>query len=1077
MTDALLEPGHSILVVVFTDTVGSTAMRAEHGDRAADRVRREHDDVVADSVAQHSGAVVKGTGDGTVSVFRSALAAIGAVVDIMRRLERRNRQADIATHVRIGISAGEVLVENGDVFGTTVVQAARLCDRAETDQVLAAELVIQLAGSRLDVEVGSVGALDLKGLAQSLDTVEVRWRGAAAPQLPLPSALAPRSGPLVGRREHLDSLLHSWKLAAEGGTQTVLVTAEAGGGKSRLASELAVRVHDSGGSVLFGACDENGAYAYQPFIQALRWFVEEDAPEHPSSFGRWPADLARLVPELRSAVAGIPAAQEMEPEAARHRLNLAVASWLGAISAARPMLLVLDDLHWATEPTVAMLRELTRSKDGSLLVVALYRDTETDARSPIRRLQFDLQRGDDPPAVLPLPALDAAALGELVRAENLDTDTERMARALLDDTAGNAFFATELIRTIAAGREGELPSSVMDLVEQRVGRLAPDARDLLDVAAVAGLRCDIPMLTAATALAPMEVLGAIDAALSARLLVEVPGRQMTFGFQHALVQDAIRSRVTVTRRLRLHAAIAAALESTIGAGRNAIDIAFHYAEAASAGLDVDKAIEWCTRVADDAAAQFASADAAAWYRRAGELMRTHRPNDQVGLFELLCSCGKAEREADITSAKATLVHDAVPIARALGDYDRLSRAALEANHESFSVFGGVDRDIVTLLEEGLAHASDEQLRARMLSWLAMINWERPANERIEMTDEALFLARRSGNPDLFVEVLAQRHHVIWLPELLDLRLRDSAELLEAARRLQNPTRLALALRIRACPLIEDAQLEAAEECLEEAELLCAEVHNRPLEQYIVIGQVQTAIVRGDLSRGVGLCVGELKRATAAGDIDAFLSIGGQFVTIRAMQGRYEDVISSLDASSDDSDERGDPVFAAVLRMKIGQADVALARYDETVDRWLSEPRPNQTIGQRWMDLGYLCARFRDVANAARLIQLLEPYERVMFAPLVPYHACAYVLGLLWEVNGDLDRARGEWAIAREIYDQIGAKYYRAETDVEEASALLEHGLETDAAISLLQSARDVAATNGYGSLTMRIEDLGALGRR
>src|SRR5262245_932047 len=204
MSTVTLDPGHSVLVVVFTDVVGSTAMRVQHGDRAAERVRREHDDVVSAAVAQHTGSLVKGTGDGTVSVFRSAVNAIGASVEIMRRLERRNRQAGIPVHVRVGMSVGEVLVENNDVFGTTVVEAARLCDRADTDQVLAAAVVTHLAGSRLPVDFVSVGALELKGLAGPLDTVEVEWRTASAAQLPLPDGLALRSGPLVGRDAQLD---------------------------------------------------------------------------------------------------------------------------------------------------------------------------------------------------------------------------------------------------------------------------------------------------------------------------------------------------------------------------------------------------------------------------------------------------------------------------------------------------------------------------------------------------------------------------------------------------------------------------------------------------------------------------------------------------------------------------------------------------------------------------------------------------------------------------------------------------------------------------------------------------------
>ncbi|HEY8217938.1 MAG TPA: adenylate/guanylate cyclase domain-containing protein, partial [Acidimicrobiia bacterium] len=249
MTEARA-PTSGTATILFTDLVGFTEMRTRLGDAAADDVRRTHDQLLGSAVDEHGGTLVKSLGDGILATFGAAADAVAAATAMQRAIERTNRRVDDARRlaVRVGLSAGDVSLEEGDVHGTPVVTASRLCDRAVGGQILVDDLVRGLARGRTEHSFRLVGELELKGLAEPVATYEVPWEPAVGDRAPLPAPLLPvaRELPFAGRDAERDALREQWKSAQTDGRSVSLVSGEPGVGKTRLTAELARAAHAEG---------------------------------------------------------------------------------------------------------------------------------------------------------------------------------------------------------------------------------------------------------------------------------------------------------------------------------------------------------------------------------------------------------------------------------------------------------------------------------------------------------------------------------------------------------------------------------------------------------------------------------------------------------------------------------------------------------------------------------------------------------------------------------------------------------------------------------------------------------------
>ncbi|MHB8670996.1 MAG: ATP-binding protein [Acidimicrobiales bacterium] len=637
--------------VLFTDLVGSTELRSRLGDDRADQVRREHDALLADALITHEGTQVKWMGDGLMATFGAAADAIACALAMQRAIHRFNRQAPEPLGLRVGLSAGDVAWEEGDCFGAPVVEAKRLCDAAAGGQVLVTEVVRLLAGSRGNHQLNSLGRLDLKGLAEPVEAYEAVWEPAEDNGLALPAAVAegPTDTAFVGRADERHRLETAWKRARNGQRSVLLLGGEPGIGKTRLAVEVARAAHAEGAAVLFGRCDEENLVPYQPFVEALRGYVlAADIDSLRSVATARAEELSRLVPELSERLGGPEARDDQPipgnaPDQDRYRLFEAVAGLVRDLSSTTPVLLVLDDLHWADQPTLLLLRHLIRSPGpAALLVVGTYRETDLSRTHPLAEALADLRRE---PSVerLSLAGLsddDVAAFLEATIQHELGRRGRALVEVLQRETEGNPFFIGSILLHLVETnrvyrRDGVwtfdvdveqlgIPEGVREVIGRRLSRLSEGCNRVLSQAAILGRAFDFDVLArvAGDDEGESDPLAAVEEALAAQILVETRERgRAGYAFTHALVRQTLEEELSLPRLQRLHLRAAGAIRASRQEPTDAevAALAQHY-RAAGAAADPAEAVEWSLRAAALASSVFAWEDAMGHLRAAVETL-------------------------------------------------------------------------------------------------------------------------------------------------------------------------------------------------------------------------------------------------------------------------------------------------------------------------------------------------------------------------------------------------------------------------------------------------------------------------
>ncbi|HEY3096345.1 MAG TPA: AAA family ATPase [Acidimicrobiia bacterium] len=792
--------------VLFTDLVGSTELRRAVGDDAADDLRRSHDRVLRDAVATHGGQEVKATGDGLMVVFDSAVEAVAAAESMQRGAERLTRRAPAPVSIRVGLSAGDVVWEGDDCFGTPVVEARRLCDHAQGGQILVGEVVRLLAGTRGGHEFRPIGALELKGLGAPVAAAEVAWQ-VAEHEVPLPAPLA-RSETIafVGRVDELERLWTTWKHTRAGDKRLLFVSGEPGVGKTRLAMELGRRAHAEGATVLFGRCDEELAVPYQPFVEALRTYVHECTPaDLEGQIGPLGGDVARLVPELTDMVPGLSEPLHADAETERYRLFEAIATFLDGAAANAPVVLLLDDLHWAAKPTLLMLRHLVRTpNDVPLFIIGTYRDTELDRRHPLAEMLADLRR-DDAVERVALRGLDEGEVTEFVETaadRPLSPEVAELARAVYAETEGNPFFVGQVLRHLVESgavvqEEGRwvrgatadrigIPEGVREVISRRLAGLDDESNAVLAVAAVIGRDFDAELLTEATDADAERVLDALEIAETGRLVEATPGRA-EFTFVHALVRSTLYEEIPTTRRLRLHRRVAQVLEPRASAGDDTLlpSLARHYCEAAALG-ETDKAIRYATDAAERALSRLAYEEAAELYERALTVLEPRSDGERTHRGDLLIELANARSASgDRRGARQTAL-EAVQHGRDFGRPDLLADAAINfGGTRVWTDAGVVDDQLIALCEEALESlpAVDSPRRAMVSARLAGELYFLPeaSDRRRALTDDAVAMARALADPAALAYVLGSAHWGMWAPGTAHERLAIAEEMLQLGR--------------------------------------------------------------------------------------------------------------------------------------------------------------------------------------------------------------------------------------------------------------------------------------------------------
>jgi tetratricopeptide (TPR) repeat protein len=702
-------------------------------------------------------------------VFGSAADAVDAAVAIQHEVTHQSASSPVPLGLRVGISLGDVTATGGDVHGLAVNEAARVCARAEAAQVLISEVVRMVAGTRLGAPVVDGGVAELKGIPDKVRLWEVDWRSVAqADRLPFPVSLAGHPAfPFAGRSSELARLRGAWAAATDG-CRAVLVSGEPGAGKTRLVGEFAREAHEQSALVLYGACEDGLTVPFQPLSEACSWYCDH-AKSPP--LGAYPDELARLSGRVEVHLDHPPASLGGDPASEQHRLFVAVSSWLEDVASVGPLLVVVDDLHWASRETLLLLRHVLRAGTSvPLLVVATYRDTDLDGDHPLQAMLADFSRLETVQRICleGLDPDDVVALAGSVSSDGLPAGGEQRALAVSihAETAGNALFVTEVLRDLAESPDSRpgsatIPPGLRDVIAQRLARLGVEAGTALQTAAVAGPTFRVATVAAGAGLSEHAVLDVLERTCRARLTDEM-GPEL-FRFSHALVRSTLLGDVSKTRRQRVHQTIGSFLEKSDA--RAASELAYHWCEAGGSG-DLTKAARYSLSAAEMAMRSSAYGDAARIAQRAVDIV------DPAGALalSLLVARGRAEDalgdrdryQQTFAQVAELAVRDDDPVVYAEAILGYVGRNETIVQLDEFAT-SGLERSLSDLGPNSPA------LRSRLLGRLAsgVTNWDPDRGD--DLSRQALALARDSGDRVAFVEAARARMRCWWDP--LELRAR------------------------------------------------------------------------------------------------------------------------------------------------------------------------------------------------------------------------------------------------------------------------------------------------------------------
>jgi class 3 adenylate cyclase/tetratricopeptide (TPR) repeat protein len=1022
------------ITFLFVDQVDSTRQLARHGERVVAPTRDALFRCLRSAVHDHGGEVVDHTGDGIMAAFSGAGDAVRAAVAMHQGALRLE---DV--QLRVGLHTGEPMVDgDGRWFGMPIVMAARLCAGAAAGQILTSGIVEMLAGG--DVPIVPAGERELKGLDGPVPVFRVEWEPAAdagGPQhgVPLPGLLAAGTGSTyVGRRRLIERLDEAWAEASTGSPRTVLLTGEPGAGKTRTAGELAVRAHAAGAVVLYGHCAEGLAAPYDLFVEALEWYARHaTAPV----LGRLRGELVRLVPELGDLVGELPPPVTSDPKTERFRLFEAVASWLLELSAYQPLLLVLDDLHWASEPTLMLLQHVVGAATGSpgrILLVVLYRDTEVHRSHPLPAAIGNLRRLPGV-ARLPVEGLDRDEVRALVASEaghDLDDPGQRLADAIHAETEGNPFFATEVLRHLAetgqvrreAGRwtvsdpnRVAVPEGVRDVIGRRLAQ-APDAVvSLLTTAAVVGREVDLPLLLALVDLQEEQVLDALDEALHARLLEETaPDR---FRFSHALCRTALSEALSATRRRRLHRRVVEALEELHP--EDAVGLAYHSLEADLAGADADRAARHLVAAGEATLALRAASAAEIYFRKALELLGGAGDDDLAVLA--LCGLGEAQRDQSIPHYRETLL-EAGRRALRRGATELLVRAVLANHRGHVSVAGAIDEERLALAEAALGAVTEAPTpdRIRLLAQLASeLTYSRDDERRLALADEAEALARAHGDSDLLGWVLTRTAFAAVASDRIPRLVARTAEAAELARRSGDPTMQVTAGLFHHGALLAAGRVQEGRHVLEQ--VMEAAADGPPTLRWMADAtSIKLLAAAGRFAEAEAATEELLRVGRELGEPDADMWWTGVAFQVQYLKGTAPGLADAFGAFADEYPHfvvwRTGQVAVLADAGRLGEARALLAEHDFDVEALVKDCYPH--LSETFLATTSYFVGDRDLARRTRAALAPHPDEWAQFNTGI-IGPLSFPLGMAAAALGDWDEADRLLEKAVRVSDDLGLR--------------------------------------------------------
>jgi class 3 adenylate cyclase/tetratricopeptide (TPR) repeat protein len=795
MTETLQTHGGSpdtagILTFLIADIRGYTRYTVEHGDAAAAQLSTRFAELIHAVVGAHDGKVVELRGDEALAVFASARQALRGSVAIQDRLRAEVREG-LPVRAGIGLDAGEAIPVADGFRGAALNLAARLCSLAGPGEILASETVVNLARRLEGLEYVERGYSELKGFSAPVKVMAVvgpdsapqgglepaagaedlRSRvpagdGLVDQRFPIGGFLgALPDGALVAReseRLQVDAIIE----AVSGGEgRLLLIGGEAGVGKTRLAQETTLLARNRGFSVLTGRCYEQyNAVPFFPFREALAGAYDAAGPTLRAQLPqRWPY-LARFLPDV-SIPSPSPTANSHEEQ---QRLFWSVTSFFEAMSAGRPLALLLDDLHWADASSLELLQHLARLTRGyPILVLGTYREAEVGHRHPLQRILLDLDR-ERLVERISLMRMDRDGTAAFMAAAIGAGDIARQVVDLVHArTEGNPFFTHEVLRTLVqrgevyhepAGwmcREGieiQVPDTVRVAIDQRLAVLQEQTQEALTAASVLGQAFTFDDLKAVLDWTEADLENALDEAIASGLLRAGNGDE--YSFNHALTQQSLCSELPPRRRRRIHLAAGQALErlSEPIRERRATELAQHFLQ----GGDPKRGLPYAVLAGDGAEAVFAHADAAIHYGTALELAQ--QIGDGAQEARVREKLGGLLTATIRYAAALDMLEESARLFRAAGDWESEGRVVAQIGRVHV-VNGTVDEGLARLsaFRPGLEQRGPSRSLANLVSALSHLLYALTRYEdALVAAGEAVGLAQRVGDAGVHAEAEARR---------------------------------------------------------------------------------------------------------------------------------------------------------------------------------------------------------------------------------------------------------------------------------------------------------------------------------
>ena len=885
---------------------------------------------------------------------------------------------------------------------------------------------------------------------------------------------------LVGRDDLLADLDAAVERARSGAGGLLLLGGDPGIGKTSLCEAVTARAAASDVVTAWGRCYETeGAPALWPWLQVLGVVLDRYPADVVAEAARGRADLARLLPEL---VERVPAdvlgrlPDDSDSDAARFRVYEAVSGFLAALAVRTPLVLVLEDLHWADVSSLRLLQLLAASVGSSrLLVLGTFRDAEADLSPALRDALAALARHGV--TRLSLPGLDQADVARYAELRTGVAVAPAVARALHARTDGNPFFVGELVRLLesessldaaAMAERIDIPDGVRDVVRRRIARLPEEAQSLLAIASVVGREFDVAVLEQVADVDGDALLDLVDLAFVSGLVEEDPRELGRYRFAHALVRETLYDGLSRLRRARVHGRVGDTLAA--GAGSEPAELAHHYGEAAAAGY-ARKAFEAAVAAARQAEARLAHDETVVLYGKALAALELDRSAGDEERYDLLVALGRAkQRVADFVASRETLLQ-AAAVATRLGDIERVARAAVSMGGDTAWEWGDyntLDNEVVGILERCLAELppGDSPLRCAALMHLA-VQLDRSIGtleSRHALTAEAIAMAERLGDVMLVLRGRNYRHMCTWGTATADEDLVELTETIEIARAAGQSAPLAVGYLYRSATYFALGRLAEMGEDLAECGALIEALRWRGLSVGLTWFRDSVEVFLGHLEGGDDRVVAAyLKQAETTLQSPEQL-FGAHMFQLKMAQGRLDELVDALRNLV----ETTKTALRHTALDLYGLALVECGRLDEA--REAMGPYSEQVEPVRdWLYCAALCCRadlwsgLGDVEAAADLYARLQPYAgtianagtgAIQFGP-VHYH-----LGRTAAALGEIDAAVGHYEDAVRQSAELGGLPWLARSQWRLAELLRAEEQDPERVAALLAGARETAEQIG-----------------